>query len=149
MALVDQDQEHLRLLTVCYYVYAGIVALFACIPIIHLTFGVLLIANPGWFGDGKNAPPPAFVGYLVAIIAGLIVLAGWTFAACSFLTGRFLARRKHYLFCLIVSGANCMFAPFGTALGVFTIIVLLRPEVKSMFVSPPPLPIQNSVPQSS
>ena len=62
MALVDQDQEQLRLLTLFHYVYAGITALFACFPIIHLVVGVLLLTNPGTFGTGKNAPPP-FFGY--------------------------------------------------------------------------------------
>lgn len=135
MALVDQDQEHLRLLTIAHYAYSAIMALFACFPIIHLAIGVLMVAKPSIFGDAKNSPP-AFIGYLFAILGGAMVLAGWTLAACSFAVGRFLARRKHYLFCLIVSGVNCMMAPFGTALGVFTLIVLLRPEVKAMFIRP-------------
>jgi hypothetical protein len=149
VALVDQDQEHLRLLTVFYYAYAGITALFACFPIIHLTLGILFLANPGIFGDMKNGPPPALLGYIFTIIGGALVLIGWTFAICSFLMARFLARRKHYLFCVIVAGANCMAMPLGTALGVFTLIVLLRPEVKAMFTPPPPLPMQGAVQQST
>ena len=148
MALVDQDEEHLRLLTVFYYAYAAITALFACIPLIHLTIGIFLVANPGIFGDTKNGPPPALLGYLFTIIGAALVLIGWTFATCSFLVARFLARRKHYLFCMIVAGASCMAFPVGTALGVFTLIVLLRPSVKAMFVQPPPLPAQGAVPQS-
>ena len=45
-----------------------------------------------------------------------------------------LARRRRYLYCLILAGvmaATCM--PFGTVLGVFTIIVLMRPSVKQAF----------------
>jgi len=146
--LVDQDEEHLRLLTVFYYAYAGFAALFGCIPLIHLTIGVFLLANPGVFGNAKNAPPPALIGYLFTIIGGLLVLIGWTLAVCSFLVARFLTRRKHYLFCLIVSGVNCLQVPFGTALGVFTLIVLLRPAVKARFVQPPPLPSPGAVQQS-
>jgi hypothetical protein len=47
--------------------------------------------------------------------------------------GRFLARRKHHLFCLVVAGVECLFFPFGTVLGVFTIIVLMRPSVQQAF----------------
>ena len=42
-----------------------------------------------------------------------------------------------------MAGIECMFTPFGTVLGVFTIIVLMRPEVKTMFgivTAPPPQP---------
>jgi hypothetical protein len=133
--VVEQDEEHLRLLTLFYYLYSGMVAIFACFPIIHLVIGVLMIANPGVFGSGKNAPP-AFFGYVFAVLGGLFVLAGWFFAACSFFVARSLARRRHYMFCLILSGVNCMFVPFGTAIGVFTIIVLLRPAVKALFLQP-------------
>jgi hypothetical protein len=131
VALVDQDREHLRLLTIFYYVCAALEALFGCIPIIHLVLGVVMIAKPDIFGG--NNPPPAFLGYLFAIMGGAFVLAGWALAFCTFLAGRFLSQRKHWLFCLIVAGASCAFTPFGTALGVFTFIVLLRPGVKAMF----------------
>jgi hypothetical protein len=48
--------------------------------------------------------------------------------------GRSLARRKRYLFCLIVAGTMCVMCnPLGTVLGVFTIVVLLRPSVKELF----------------
>jgi hypothetical protein len=32
-----------------------------------------------------------------------------------------------------MAAASCMFFPFGTGWGVFTILVLLRPTVKGMF----------------
>ena len=116
-------------------------------PLIHLTIGIFLLTNPDVFGASKNGPPAALIGYLFTIIAGLLVLIGWTLAVCSFLVARYLMRRKHYLFCLIVSGVNCLQVPFGTALGVFTLIVLLRPNVKAMFIQPPPLPSQGAVQQ--
>ncbi len=34
---------------------------------------------------------------------------------------------------LVMAGIECLFMPFGTALGVFTIIVLIRDDVKTMF----------------
>jgi hypothetical protein len=32
-----------------------------------------------------------------------------------------------------MAAISCIFMPFGTVLGVFTIIVLLRPSVKELF----------------
>jgi len=61
---------------------------------------------------------------------------GWIFAVIIFLTGRFLAKRKRYMFCLVIACVECLFMPFGTVLGVFTIIVLMRPSVKELFTVP-------------
>ena len=72
-------------------------------------------------------------GWMFVVFAGLFILAGWAFAVCLVLAGRFLARRKRYMFCLVMAALACMFMPFGTVLGVFTIIVLVREPVKDLF----------------
>jgi hypothetical protein len=45
----------------------------------------------------------------------------------------YLNRRLHYMFCLVMAGISCAFFPFGTVLGVFTIVVLSKPEVRAAF----------------
>jgi hypothetical protein len=37
------------------------------------------------------------------------------------------------MFCLVMAGIACIFMPFGTALGVLTIIVLMRDSVRELF----------------
>ena len=126
---MDQDAEHLRLLSIFHYVVGGLTALCACIPIIHLAIGLAIL-----FGAfPHNNGPPAVVGLLMVVIAGCFILAGWALAICLFIAGGYLKSRKHYTFCLVIAGISCMLFPFGTALGVFTIIVLMRPSVKEMF----------------
>jgi hypothetical protein len=49
------------------------------------------------------------------------------------MTGRFLAHRKYYMFCIVMAAVECLFMPFGTVLAVFTLVVLLRESVKRMF----------------
>jgi hypothetical protein len=39
------------------------------------------------------------------------------------------------MFCLVMAGIQCIFMPFGTVLGVFTIIVLMRNSVKEAFTA--------------
>jgi hypothetical protein len=131
---MNQDLEHLRLLSIFHYVVGGLAALFACFPILHLIMGVvfiLLSARPHAKGDA----PPAFVGWLIVSFASLMILIGWSIAACIVTAGRFLFRRKHYMFCMVVAGIECLFMPFGTVLGVFTIIVLARESVRQMFIA--------------
>lgn len=95
-----------------------------------------MILAPGKF-ESKGQPPPALFGWMFAIIGGAVITIGWIFAAFIVTTGRFLARHKHYLFCLVMAGLECMLMPFGTVLGVFTIIVLMRESVKQLFSANP------------
>ena len=71
---------------------------------------------------------------LVAIVLGLIL------AIAIICSGRFLSQRKHYTFCLVMAGVECIFMPFGTVLGAFTLVVLLRESVKQLFTGNPPPP---------
>lgn len=136
---MTQDEEHLRLLSIFHYVVGGLAGLFALFPIFHLIFGLFFILAPEKFA-GKGEPPPAFLGWLFVIFGVVFITIGWTFAALILTAGRFLARRKHYLFCLTMAGVECLFMPFGTVLGVFTIIVLIREPVKQLFAINNPLP---------
>ena len=59
----NQDEEHLRLLATFHYVVAGLGALFACMPLMHVAMGVMMHTDPSFMGGGKSAPPqPAFIG---------------------------------------------------------------------------------------
>jgi hypothetical protein len=134
MTTVSQDGEHLRLLSIFHYVVGGLMALFACFPLIHIAMGAMLLLNPDAFNKGQAPPFPAqTVGFMFVVIGSVIVLAGWLAAVLIFIAGRFLSRRKHHTFCVVIAGLSCVFFPFGTALGVFSLIVLLRPSVKEMF----------------
>ena len=132
-----QDDEHLRLLSIFHYVVAGLTALCGCFPLIHVTIGLIIAFAPEQFGDNKGQPPPPWMGFILAGIGSFIIAIFWSLAACIALTGRFLARHKRYMFCLVIAAIECMFAPFGTVLGVFTIIVLMRDSVKQLFAAAP------------
>src|ERR1043165_3134229 len=115
--VMNQDLEHLRLLSIFHYVVGGVAAAFACIPIIHIVLGLMFILSPQAFEGGRpgNGPPP-FLGWLFLIIGSVIVLCGWAVAGLMIYAGRCLSKRKHYLFCLIVAGISCLFVPMGTIL---------------------------------
>jgi hypothetical protein len=129
---MNQDMQHLKLLSIFHYVVGGLLALIACFPIIHFVLGLVMIISPNSMAGG-GSPPPTELGWFFVLLAGGFILAGWTGAICLILAGRFLRRCKHHLFCLVVAGIVCLFNPFGTVLGVFTIIVLIRPSVKRLF----------------
>jgi hypothetical protein len=130
----EQDNEHLRLLSLFHYVVGGLMALFSLFPIIHVGIGIFMMTHPGRFNQGAPSPfPVEWLGVLFAAVGAFVILCGWTLAGLTLFSGRCLARRKHRLFCTVVAGLNCMVVPIGTVLGVFTLLVLLRPSVKTLF----------------
>jgi hypothetical protein len=63
----------------------------------------------------------------------LIMLAVWALAALFGMAGRCLRRRTAYTFCFVMAVIVCSNFPLGTLLGVFTIVTLTRPHVKTAF----------------
>ena len=125
---MEQDEQYLNLLSIFHYVVGGLAAFFACIPLIHFCLGVAMLS-----GAIDDAPP--FVGLMFVVMSIVVITFGWVFAVCLIVAGRSLARRKRYMFCLVMAAISCMFMPFGTVLGVFTIILLMRPSVKELFAT--------------
>jgi hypothetical protein len=132
--IMNQDEQHLKLLATFHYIVGGLIALFSCFPVIHLVLGIVMIVAPEKM-DSSGQPPPALIGWIFALIGGSIIVIGWMLAGCVVAAGRCLAKRRHYMFCLVMAGIQCIYMPFGTVLGVFTIIVLMRNSVKEAFTA--------------
>lgn len=134
--LVNKDEEHLRLLSIFHYIIGGITAVGACFPIIYIIIGIIMLLVPEkMFETQVDLTAIRIMAWFFIIFAGLFVLLGWAFAVCAILTGSFLARKKHYTFCFVIAVVDCLWVPFGTILGVFSIIVLIRPSVKELFTT--------------
>jgi hypothetical protein len=129
---MSQDQEHLHLLSVFHYVVGGLMALFSLIPVVHLAIGLGIVS--GALAD-KGGPEPfgVLMGWFLVVFAAGWIVVGLATAACVLLAARYLKERTHYTFCTVIAGVCCVFMPFGTVLGVFSLIVLLRPSVKELF----------------
>jgi hypothetical protein len=130
---MTENENHLRLIEIFHYVVGGIAALFSMIPILHLVMGLVLIISPESM-NGKGDGPPEALGWFFVVFSSTFIAMGLVFACCVVAAGRCIRKRKRHLFCLIMAGVECMLMPFGTVLGVFTIIVLAREEVKRLFV---------------
>ncbi len=127
----NQDRKNLRLVTIFYYIWAGIQALAGLIGLAFMGIGAFLVSSPQV--AQTNNPPPPWFGAVFAGMGALVLVTFEAMAALSFLTARFLSRRQRFAFCVVISVVNCLCMPLGTALGVFTILILQRPSVKAVF----------------
>lgn len=126
---MNRDLEHLDLLAIFHYVLGGMTALGACIPFVHVAIGLAMV---GGAFPAQNGPPPA-LGWIFVGVGSLIIVLGWTLAVLIIVAGRRLKARRSRTFCFVIAALCCTMMPFGTVLGVFTIIVLSRDSVKALF----------------
>ncbi|NNE20096.1 MAG: hypothetical protein HKN10_16620 [Myxococcales bacterium] len=144
-----EDTEHLSALSIGHFILAG-VALLGGIP--TLMFGVAgakLIDEVGSdlsmamgevpgqaVTDAFGGSPEAMAQDLNTLITTMIV-GGLLIAIISALhltvVGVQIRKRRWWTFCYLTGWGECLMFPFGTVLGIFTIIVLARPSVKRLF----------------
>ena len=124
----------LQPLPALHYALAVVAFLLGCFPILHVVVGLVLFLGPA---PEAKAEEQQLAGSLFVGIGLVFVVMAWVAAAATAATGRFISQRRRYTFCLVVSAVNCMFFPFGTALGVYTLIVLNREYVKAEFSRSP------------
>jgi hypothetical protein len=124
-----QDLEHLRLLSIFHYVVAAITAVFSLLPVLHLVIGIAMVTGKMEASD----PDAAIAGWFFIGFAALFIAFGLTFAGFVAYAGRCLRQRRRHTLCLVVAALECMMMPFGTVLGVFTLIALTKPPVKALF----------------
>jgi hypothetical protein len=132
---MNTNENHLNLLSIFHYIFAGISGITACFPIFHLIMGLSML-----FGDfipqeiSPEMPfPVELFGLMFTLIPAAIIIFGWVFAIAVAVSGYFLSKRRNYIYCIVVAGISCFLAPIGTVLGVFTLIVLMKDDVKLLF----------------
>ena len=133
---MNSDAEHLRLLSIFHYVVAGLAGLFSFFPLLYAGMGGLFLwaaQHPSF--NQNNQPPPPVLGWIFIGLGMFGFLIGLTMAIFILLASRALAHRKRYTLALVVACIECLFMPFGTVLGVFTLIVLSRESVKALFAA--------------
>lgn len=137
--LIDRDLEHLRLLKLGYYVTAGVTgfaSLFAAVPI---GMGAMLSSGALPVREGSSDDPQVAGLVLLGVGVALLVF-GLVATLLIYFTGRSLVQRRRWMLCMVVAALQCLSIPWGTVLGVCTIIVLDRDSVRALFGRPRPAP---------
>ena len=127
--LEEKDASHLRSLGICAYVYAGLY----CIWGLYALFALSIIYQIDPFNPLKqNYYPMNELQLGWWVLLGLWIIA---MTVLTILSARWMGQGKRWTFCLVISCIHCISFPFGLALGIFSIIVLVRPSVKNWFQS--------------
>lgn len=130
-----RDEDHLRLLEIGFYISGVLTALrflwFGVIALLFTFGGVATLFAK--IPNNQNGPPPSFILFFFAIVFATVLLLTLVFAALEIYAGICLKQRRHPVLIQIVAALYCISIPWGTALGIFTFMVLNRPTVKTLF----------------
>lgn len=127
----------MRILGIFHFVAAGVAFLGVGLLYMHYTTIHALLAEPIPLKNQPGSGPSTedFFGifkWFYLMIGTLAVAGGFG----NLLSGLLIVRRKLRIFSLIMAAVNCVMVPFGTVLGVFTMVVLLRPSVREVYAAP-------------
>lgn len=111
------------MLAIFHFVIAGLSLLGIGFLALHYTLMHSIFMNPEmWKGQHATPPPPELFSIFkwFYVFAGIMLILA---AVCNLMSGLFIRRRKYRTFSLVIAGLDCLQMPFGTVLGVFTLVV--------------------------
>jgi hypothetical protein len=131
----QRDRDHLNLLSIFHFVVSGLSLLGTGFLCLHYLIMSTVFSNPEMWKNQKTAPPFNPEQFMNMFVWFYLFMGVLLVAACvlNLLSGLFLRQRKHRIFSLVVAGLDCFQIPFGTVLGVFTFVVLLRDSVQEEY----------------
>ena len=116
-----KDARALLFISVCHYVYGSMFLLpFMAIVLLNLD-GIKIIINE----LPKTTTILIFLGVLLTIIL--------TCSICLITSGYFIFKRNRYQFSWNIARAEIALFPLGTILGFFTLYVLSKESIKSLY----------------
>lgn len=140
--------ERLRLLSIAFYISGALGAAFISILLIHFfVFAAIsfmpetAFEPPSGQQSASQTPavqksdpfPPRIILRVVAGFFGVIILCGWTLGGLTIYAGRCIAKRQRRMFVLVMAGFNCLWVPYGTLLGIVTILALSSEDAKQEY----------------
>jgi hypothetical protein len=135
----NRDREQLKLLEIFHYVLMGLSVAYIAFLFVHYMMMSMMFSNPHLFDNAQQKPPFDPVQFFHIFIWFYLFAGVWGILSfCANLASALsLRHRKNRMLSLVVAGFNCISVPFGTALGICAIIVLVRPSVIALYQDTP------------
>ncbi|OGB62284.1 MAG: hypothetical protein A2Y94_00025, partial [Caldithrix sp. RBG_13_44_9] len=130
------DEEHLRLLSLFHFIKGGITAAFSLLGLLYFLFLGFIMKMGNRFNmssDTYNEELPLQVMSYIFMIGGVIVLLFLLSGILQLVSGYYLKQKEYRLFSFIIGIIEILEVPYGTILGLMTLIVLSRDSVKRKY----------------
>lgn len=135
MSGTNTSSQNLELITIFHYVVSAVIFLKGMTAFMFMGIGAIAMVTV-MQQEGPDPPAAAAMG-LIGIIFFVIPIffsaVTATIGTAVLIAGRRIAKRTHLTYCQIIAGLECLCFPYGTVLGVFTLIALTRDDIKTQF----------------
>jgi hypothetical protein len=138
----SQDAQHLKLIGIFHYVMVGLAVAGMAFLFVHYMVMSAVFTNPQILEQMRKQQEQQHQAMLFdpaqfihAFVWFYLLIGAWGLVSLvvNLVSGLSIQARKHRTFSLVVAGFNCINFPFGTFLGVFTLIVLMRPTMPAFY----------------
>ncbi len=123
------DNEHLNLLSIFYFIFGGLTLFTSFILLAYITIFSAIFSNIP-INDSDLGEFPLDI--LFYIVTGIFIFI-FAYGILLIIAGVNIRKKTNRIFSLITGSIAIMSFPFGTALGVFSIIVLTRNSVAELY----------------
>jgi hypothetical protein len=128
-----RDAEHLRLLSIFYFILAGLQLLGVLFGLIYSVVGGVVM-TVGAVAASEEGIVAIVFGAVFLVVGVFVLTVGLLYAYLLYLTGRSLRDGKRRTFCFVMAILLCVLGGIiGIVLGIFTIVVLSRESVQELF----------------
>jgi hydrogenase-4 membrane subunit HyfE len=124
-----RDERQLHWLVVFHYIVAAMEALSAVILVVPLAQGYGVVTGE----TSALSEASSSYGWSLIVFSIIAIVFAAAMALLTAKAGRCISQRRGHSFCTVVATLNCIYFPFGTVLGVLSLIVLKRSAVREAF----------------
>jgi hypothetical protein len=131
------DDEHLKLLSLFNYISGGLTLLFAFFVGAYFIIIFSVISSADFqqeLNPAMNGQMPDAVFKVMLFVMIIFFVLGILFGVAQIISGRLIKLRKARWFSFAAAIVNLLLFPYGTILGIFTMVVLERNSVKDQYL---------------
>jgi len=132
MADTNSNSQNMDLIAIFHYVAAAIIYLKGLIALFFMGIGAIAVTAI-LCDEGPNPEALVPVGIIFFMAPMLFLTITAAIGTAVLIAGRRIAKRTHLGYCQIIAGLECLCIPYGTVLGVISLIFLTRDDVKQQF----------------
>lgn len=131
-AQTSKDEGDLRMLSIFHYVWSGFLMVFALFMFAYFCLGAWM-ATTQMPASGANPEALHTVEGITLGIGGFFFVVMMVLFVLHLMAAAGLRKRTRFVLIQVMSALMCTSIPLGTALGVWTFMVMQRPSVKGLF----------------
>ena len=125
--------RHLSTLSILHYVY-GALQIF-----VGLVLAIIFFTVGSFMGSDAvitEEPAAGIAARFIQVFGGSMALLLLLWGLLVILSGMWLGQKRNRTGSIVIAALTCLSFPFGTALGIFTIVVLSSEDVKASYDQP-------------